>query len=77
MRRHWRHSRIILRSIDYRSASDLDIDERVLEECSEGHDVGALLISASRNDLPEPLEKRKQTMKDEKRAEQNRDLHDF
>ena len=57
--------------------SDPRIDEHVLEECSEGHDIGALLISANRNDLPEPLEKRKQQMGKDEREEKNRSLDEF
>lgn len=45
--------------------SGLAFDEKVTTECSNGHVVGALLISANRENLPEPLERRKQQMEKE------------
>ncbi len=57
--------------------SDFRTDEIVLEKCSKGHEIGVLLISASRNDLPEPLKKRKKLIEENGRVEQNRSLDEF
>lgn len=52
-------------------------DEKVTGECSEGHVVGALLISGERDNLPEPLESQKQQIEIEERKERNRGLDEF
>lgn len=56
---------------------DIRTDGRVVTECSEGHEVGDLLVFDSRTDLPEYLEKQPSRLETRKRRQENKSLDDF
>lgn len=57
--------------------SDIRTNGRAVTECSKEHEVGALLVSADRSDLPDALERQKEELTINDRHDDHRTLDKF